>query len=73
MMGENVSSARLVMTKLGGANDTVLHAGRNNTMCQYMLGASCLKSSCPEGHLGQTRLRVPWAALDKVLSAGQGR
>lgn len=86
MTGENASSASLLMTKLGGAGDTGLHAGRNNSMYQYMLGATCLKSSCPEGdlgipvdmnpssvHLWQTRLTVPWAALDNLLPAGQDK
>lgn len=82
MMGENVSSASLLMTKLRGANDTVPHAGRNNLMHQYMLepaawretwGSQWTWTPPSSVHLWQTRLRVAWAALDKVLSRSRQR
>jgi len=67
----------------------VLHQGRNNPMHQRVLGGHQLEAAQQEWAWGswwtqrwtwannvplrQRRLMVSWAALDRVLPAGQGR
>lgn len=83
-MGENVFSASLLMKKLGGANDTVLPAGRNKP-CTSTRWRQLPEEQLSRGGPGDPRghenhpavctwqTRAPWAAIDKAVPTGQGR